>query len=298
MLQRILLRIDFKSSLERSYLARLSHVNNALLLRMTKNSITGLLVVIEYIVLHRFVSSFFVISIFIRLCVFNCHSDNCFNKCLLFLVESIVYFAYSLSFARLLLSTLFLLIGHLAFLLLRIIRMNNNIFIPACCERINDLATIFTMSHYRINICARISSSKNETKFSNYSVNHISSYLLKLVRIDRQRSYISMLNKFFCRLPRFCVVERTISIYSIFSIFENGMAKNCVNISMLMTINKRYCCSIIVFKCVLFNGSTICAKQIVSSGPSTKIIVIHFEFLLLLQKTHYQNFLTYYRLAV
>ena len=50
---------------------------------------------------------------------------------------------------------------------------------------------------------------------------------------------------------------------------------------MIMLIHERNCHSIHMRKSIVFNGSAIGTLYIVSSGVTTKIILLHFDFILL-----------------
>ena len=90
------------------------------------------------------------------------------------------------------------------------------------------------MCHYRINYCSRIGSGKYKTYLTNNSVNHISSYLFKLVGPNRKSIDVTMLNKCLTILTSVRIIERQVCVYSVRSVFKNRVSKHSIRIVMFV----------------------------------------------------------------
>ena len=145
---------------------------------------------------------------------------------------------------------------------------------------------IFTMHHDRIDICTGICSGKNQTNLSNITMSYIRHTLLKLISINRECINIAMLNKKLCGLTRFSIIKGTVSIHTFILIVKQDIAKNFIRIVMLMVPNKRNLLTIVMLKCILHDCSSISTFKVILRNPTTKIILLHFDFLLLSHHFH------------
>ena len=222
MLKSIIFCIHRKSCLEASHLACLCLFKNALLVRVRQISLVVALIVFKHIMFHCFISSFGIIIVF-GLTIFYSMSDKRICCGFLFFSKSVENFFDSF-FA--VVSIFFTLI--LFFRIFFIIRMfeiaHNHLVITN-----NDTCTFaITMSKHIINECSWICTGKDQTYFSNHTVNNITSSLFKLICENRQRTHITVPNKFFSGLTCFSVVKLAMCVNPIISIFQVCKSKNII----------------------------------------------------------------------
>ena len=228
-------------------------------------------VLVKYIVFHI---RFLLISFVGATLGFKGLPNHCINYILLFFSQSVEHFTNGLF-----LSGLF---SHFRFLLFLFwfIGMREFEFFSGINNRF--LIRLFTMHDDRINVGPRVCSCKNQTNFTDVSMQNIVHILLKLVRINRKSIYVTMLNEQLCSIACVGVIKFAVSVNALVTILEHGMPKNFVNIVVLVIPNKRNFLTIIRLKCIFHDYSTVRAFKIISSRPATKII-IHFESVLLHQ---------------
>ena len=290
-LQLVLLLIDFTSLSETADAGLLGQLQNLIHGGVSQNVLLTILLLVKHIVLHAF-SSFIFIIIVIIVVIVHFTNKSIYSK-LLLLIECLKHisnglFAIGLSLLILFVHSRFLLID---FILSFYSSMDHNVFIPASIQFINfTIERIITMSHNEIDISAGVSTSQNQTQFFNVAMKNFlttigTNGLTKFICPDRQRTYISILHKFFCCLARFGVIKIAISIDTFITILKKRMPKDRIWIVMLMVKNQGNFLSVIILECVFLNNSTIATNQIVTSRPSRKIAIrilgiSHFDFLL------------------
>ena len=113
---------------------------------------------------------------------------------------------------------------------------------------------------------------------SDHSMQNITARLLQFVRINRQGLHVTVANSFFRCQTRFALIECAIGIYTLIAILEQRMTQNIIRVIMTVVPNQRNGLSIVVLERILTNGSTIGAQNVVSRGPTTKIVFLHFDF--------------------
>ena len=285
-LQIVVVSIDLQSSLEAANLGALSHSQNILLVRVAQEVALSLSIIVENIVLHVI----FLLVFFIGDAgLFQCLADHSVHDGLLLLGHRINDILNSLLAAFGLLGifchfSILLFLSRLFGLSFARVANDNGALIIACNEAI---LTILAMGHHEIDIGSGVCSCKDKAQLTNLAMNDILAHLLKLVGIDRQRSYIAMLHESLSRLSSFGVVERAIGINAIITILQQGMAQNILRIVMLVVPYQRYGTTIIVLECITSDSPAIAAQQIVSGCPSAKIVIFHFDvssfFIILVQ---------------
>ena len=86
------------------------------------------------------------------------------------------------------------------------------------CKYHSFIRRLFAMNKNRINKCSRISASKNQTYFTDCSMNDVSTNLFKLICINRKGFDIPMYDLFPCVTPCLCVVQRAVCVYTLRSV--------------------------------------------------------------------------------
>ena len=105
---------------------------------------------------------------------------------------------------------------------------------------------------------------------------NITAVLLQLVGIDRKGFHVAMLNKNLSLLTRFRVVERTICINALIHVMKQCFTQDVLGIIMLVIPHQRHFHAIAMFECASSNHTTIRTLQVITSGPSRKIVILHF----------------------
>ena len=123
----------------------------------------------------------------------------------------------------------------------------------------NDAFLLFivAMRDNSVDISAWICSCKHQTNFTNRSVKHIGAILFELVRINRKRAYVSMLNKSSCCFSGFCIIQITIGVYTLVSVFQHSMPENIERIIVLMVPDQRNIKPIILLERIAHNNATV-----------------------------------------
>ena len=123
----------------------------------------------------------------------------------------------------------------------------------------NDAFLLFivAMRDNSVDISAWICSCKHQTNFTNRAVKNIGSILFELVRINRKRAYVSMLNKRSCCFSGFRIVQITIGVYTLVSVFQHSMPENIERIIVLVVPDQRNIKSIILLERIAHNNATV-----------------------------------------
>ena len=171
---------------------------------------------------HCFISSFGIIIVF-GLTIFYSLSDNrvyrgflCFGKSIENLFDGF----------SIVVSIFFTLIRFFwIFFIIRMFEIAHNHLV---ITNNDTCAFAITMSKHIINECSWICTGKDQTYFSNHTVNNITSSLFELICENRQRTHITVSNKFFSGLTSFSVVKLAMCVNSIISIFQVCKSKNII----------------------------------------------------------------------
>ena len=132
--------------------------------------------------------------------------------------------------------------------------------------------TLFAMSqHRKFDFSSGICTSKNQTQFTNHAVNYITTTLNQLIGVNAQTIKVTMANTFSGMTPHVRIIKTTISINTIFPIFEQSMADYPSGIIMIMLVYQRNRSPVVVFEGVFPNGSAISAQKIVLRRPSAEV---------------------------
>ena len=268
----IVFEINADSIFERTNATGFCKGNDACLIGVAQNIGIFIDLGLKYIVFHSVVSSFrIVFRIFFVVCVFNGLRNHRVNNGFLFFRKRVEYVCDGFLFF-LALAGLFLLIRSVR----SIFRMieHNVLVVSKNDAGLNAIA----MSHDGIDKGSGICPSQNQTHFTNSAVNHIAAGLLQLIGKNRKRPNVAMTNGLFDVFCVFSVVERTVGVNAFVSVLQQRMTKNIIRIGMVVVPNQRNSFTIAVLECIFSNGPSIRTEQIVSSGPATKIIFLHFDF--------------------
>ena len=135
---------------------------------------------------------------------------------------------------------------------------------------------------YICDVSSRISTSKNQTEFFDFAMEHITlGTLFEVVCVDGQTCNIAIHDHLFGVLTRRGIIECSVSKYAFVSIHQKSMTENIRSVIVLMIPNKRNCSTVIGDKSIFPDCPAIGTLNIVSSSPATKIVFLtHFEFLL------------------
>ena len=106
---------------------------------------------------------------------------------------------------------------------------------------------------------------------------NITAVLLQLVGIDRKGFHVAMLNKNLSLLTRLRVVERAIRINALIHVMKQRFTQDVLGIIMLVIPYQRHFHAIALFECTSSNHTTIRTLQVITSGPSRKIVILHFD---------------------
>ena len=139
--------------------------------------------------------------------------------------------------------------------------------------------SIISMSHDIIDIGSRISSSKDQTNFSNITMNNIRSVLTKLIGPNRQMFNIAMFYKRLRGLTILGIVKFAINTNAVAHIFENAMTKNIVHRIMLMVPYDGNYSTIVFLESIMHNDSAIATLKICSCSPAGEIIFLSHYYL-------------------
>ncbi len=282
----MLLAVDFNRSLKRTNAAGLGKFQNFTLSRMGQNIILRLALVVKYIMFHIFVSSFRIVIVIFRLPIFTeSHPDHSQHHVLLFFIELLTNPVKDLADGFVVFRRL--IIRFLIFRFTRIIRLLVFVFSPIVRMIEHDVLIVIdnqlildgnAVIHNRINIGSGICPGQNETHLTDNTMNHIFPHLLQLIRCNGQRNNVPVPNQLFSCLAGFRIIECTIGINPVVSVFQQCVSQNIILGIMLMVPNKAYSLAVLLFKSILTDNSSVGALQIISCGPATEIKFCHFEF--------------------
>ena len=123
----------------------------------------------------------------------------------------------------------------------------------------NDAFLLFivAMRDNSVDISSRICSCKHQANLANRAVKYIGSVLFELVRINRKRAYVSMLNKRSSCFSGFRIIQITIGVYALVSVFKHSMPENIERIIVLMVPDQRNIKSIILLERIAHNNATV-----------------------------------------
>ena len=139
--------------------------------------------------------------------------------------------------------------------------------------------SIISMGHNIIDVGSRISSGKDQTNFSNITVNNIRSVLTKLICPNGQISNIAMFYKRLRGLTILGIVKFAINTNAFAHILENAMTKNIVHRIMLMVPYDGNYSTIVFLESIMHNDSTITTLKICSCSPAGEIIFLSHYYL-------------------
>ena len=244
-----------------------------------------LFILIKYIMLHVFISSFRIFIIFVVF-FFERLSNKRIHNILLFFSHRLDDVADGLFIVGFLFfDFIFFLVGFVIIIFtFRRIGMAQRKFFSSVDN--SFFIRLFAVHDNRINRRSGISASQNKTYFANITVKYIIHVLFQLICINGKSINIAMLHKKFSGLSRFRFIKLTICINTFVTILQKSVAKNVVGIVMLVVPYERNLLPIIFFECVFHNCSAIRTFKIGFCGPSTKII-LHFDFYLLRLFLHF-----------
>ena len=124
-----------------------------------------------------------------------------------------------------------------------------------------------------LNESTRISASEDETYFSNHTMNNIGTNLLKLIGYNRHAIDVAMLKHLLCTLRFRIAIKDAIGPDALRTILKQRMTQNIVRVIVLMIPDQRNFSTIVIFKSIFTNRSTISTKNIVHGRPTRKIVL-------------------------
>ena len=138
------------------------------------------------------------------------------------------------------------------------------------------LADIVPMSNNVLDKCFGISTRNDKANLLDLAVNHIRTLLPNLIRTDGHRVHVTALDKNFTDLTIRRIVKLAISVNTFRAIKKKCVTKNVCGISMVVIPYKRNFISVVIFKSITTDHTTIAATAVIPCRPATKI-VIHFD---------------------
>ena len=263
--------------------AGLGHVNNFGLIGVRENVRLILPIIVKDIMLHSVVL-LIVIGFFGFFAGSISFTDQCIQNILLFLrhrVQNVPYsffIVFLVLFGRICLFFISMLQFSIFGILIAIGMGKLNIIFVQHKQDLSFLSCLVIMLNDRINVGAGICTGKNETKFTNNTVNYISSVLYKVVRPNGQCANIAIIDKLFTGTTRISVIEITIGIDTICSIFEIGMPKNTRDTVVLMPPTERHFFSVLILKGIRHDHTLVSACDIGFRSIAMKVTIRVFQF--------------------
>ena len=280
---RILFSKQIHCMLQATDSAGLGHVNNFGLIGVRENVRLILPIIVKDIMLHSVV-----LLVVIGFFGFFAGSDTFGNQrkqnILLFLRHRIqdvlhgFFIVFLILFRRICLFFISMLQFSIFGILIAIGMGKLNIIFVQHKQDLSFLSCLVIMLNDRINVGAGICTGKNETKFTNNTVNYISSVLYEVVRPNGQCANIAIIDKLFTGTTRISVIEITIGIDTICSIFEIGMPKNTRDTVVLMPPTERHFFSVLILKGIRHDHTLVSACDIGFRSIAMKVTIRVFQF--------------------
>ena len=141
------------------------------------------------------------------------------------------------------------------------------------------LSSIRMLESNVVDVGARIGAGKDEAHLADVTVHDVLVTLGQMVRVDRERGDVTVLDELLGVATHRCAVERAIAIDAILTVLQHSMAEHVVDVAMVMLVDQRHLLTVLIGEGVLQNGSPVGATDVVPRGVTTEIIP-HFDCLL------------------